>query len=973
MSRLVNGLLCFALFFMSATAPGWAQSGWQPVKEVIHKSSQDPRHYQAIRLDNGMTVLLVSDNDAVKSLAAVAVPVGSLENPHNQLGLAHYLEHMILMGSRQYPEPENLSEFLKKHGGDHNASTASYRTAFYLEVENDALQPAIDRLADAIAAPRLDPVYADKERHAVDAELRMARASDGLRMAQIRSETMNPAHPGSRFSGGNLDTLSDKPDSRLHDALKHFYQRYYSANLMVGVIYSNQSLPQMATLAAATFGRIVNHHASVPPITVPAVTAAQAGIVIHYQPVQPRKMLRIEFPIANNSAAFRSKTDTYISYLIGNRSPGTLADWLQKEGLADAIDAGADPMVNRNGGVFAIAASLSDKGYEQRDRVVAAIFAYLSLLRHQGIQRHYFDEIAHVLDQDFRFPVMTRNMDYIEWLVDSMLRVPVQHVLDASYLADRYDPAAIGARLDAMTPQHARVWFISPDAPHDKTAYFVDAPYQVSRLTPTQIALWQRLQRSIVLALPALNPYIANDFSLIRSTRHPEHPETLIDEPGLRLHYMPSRTFADEPRADITLNFRNAAAMSSARNQVLYSLNDYLSNLELAELSNQAYVGGISFSSYANDGLTIKASGYTQRLVPLVNALLDRYLAISPTAQQLQQAKTWFRQQLDGTDKSKAYSQAVIPAKVLSDIPYIERDARRALIDGITLQEVMDYRATLIKPTALDVLVVGNLTPEQAETFSRGLKTRLGLTGTDWRRADKATVATPLQAIIQKRLDSTDSALAAVYVPVGYDRIEGMACSYLLSQMVESWFYKQLRTQELLGYAVFMLPVFVGDRAGVGFVLQSGRYQPAYLYQRYQAFFAQTAKRLGALEPADFEQYKQGVIVQLQQKPQTLGEEVDLYTGDLDRDNMRFDTRERLIARMRSLTQSQLSEYYQQAVIKQQGLALLSEISGVGAGSDPADYAHPAGWTLFPNASALQQALPVQPKETERVEDRPEP
>ncbi len=42
------------------------------------------------------------------------------------------------------------------HGGSHNASTAPYRTAFYLEVENDALQGAVDRLADAIAAPLLE-------------------------------------------------------------------------------------------------------------------------------------------------------------------------------------------------------------------------------------------------------------------------------------------------------------------------------------------------------------------------------------------------------------------------------------------------------------------------------------------------------------------------------------------------------------------------------------------------------------------------------------------------------------------------------------------------------------------------------------------------------------------------------------------------------------------------------------------------
>jgi protease-3 len=42
------------------------------------------------------------------------------------------------------------------HGGSHNASTAPYRTAFYLEVENDALEGAVDRLADSIAAPLLD-------------------------------------------------------------------------------------------------------------------------------------------------------------------------------------------------------------------------------------------------------------------------------------------------------------------------------------------------------------------------------------------------------------------------------------------------------------------------------------------------------------------------------------------------------------------------------------------------------------------------------------------------------------------------------------------------------------------------------------------------------------------------------------------------------------------------------------------------
>lgn len=77
-----------------------ADTYWTPMAETIRKSEKDNRQYQAIRLDNGMVVLLVSDPQAVKSLSALVVPVGSLEDPDSYQGLAHYLEHMSLMGSK---------------------------------------------------------------------------------------------------------------------------------------------------------------------------------------------------------------------------------------------------------------------------------------------------------------------------------------------------------------------------------------------------------------------------------------------------------------------------------------------------------------------------------------------------------------------------------------------------------------------------------------------------------------------------------------------------------------------------------------------------------------------------------------------------------------------------------------------------------------------------------------------------------
>ncbi|HBT6788648.1 TPA: pitrilysin, partial [Klebsiella pneumoniae] len=740
-----------------------ADTGWQPIQETIRKSEKDTRQYQAIRLDNDMVVLLVSDPQAVKSLSALVVPVGSLQDPADHQGLAHFLEHMTLMGSQKYPQPDSLAEFLKLHGGSHNASTAPYRTAFYLEVENDALDGAVDRLADAIAAPLLDKKYADRERNAVNAELTMARTRDGMRMAQVSAETINPAHPAAHFSGGNLETLSDKPGSPVLDALHTFRDSWYSANLMKAVIYSNKPLPALARMAADTFGRVPNRQISRPEITVPVVTDAQKGIIIHYVPAMPRKVLRVEFRIDNNSDRFRSKTDELVTYLIGNRSPGTLSDWLQKQGLAEGIRADSDPVVNGNSGVLAISATLTDKGLAHRDEVTAAIFSYLDLLRTQGIDKRYFDELAHVLALDFRYPSINRDMDYVEWLADTMIRVPVEHALDVVNIADQYDPQAIKDRLAMMTPQNARIWYISPQEPHNKTAYFVDAPYQVDKISEQTFADWQHKSQAIQLRLPALNPYIPDDFTLIKSDKAWPHPQLILDEPTLRVVYAPSQYFASEPKADISLVLRNPQAMDSARRQVMFALNDYLAGIALDQLSNQAAVGGISFSTGANNGLMVNANGYTQHLPALFSDLLQGYFSYTPTEEQLEQAKSWYAQMMDSAEKGKAYDQAIMPIQMVSQVPYFQREVRRALLPSITLKEVLNYRANLKTRGRPELMVIGNMTADAATTLARQIQQQLGADGNEWCRNKDVVVNRQQLAIFNKAGNSTDSALAAVF------------------------------------------------------------------------------------------------------------------------------------------------------------------------------------------------------------------
>ncbi|MBD2784959.1 pitrilysin [Xenorhabdus sp. DI] len=947
--------MLFLLFF-GATA--YAQSPWQPLPDTIHKSDRDPRQYKAIKLQNGMTVLLVSDEKAIKSLAAVSLPVGHMENPDNQLGLAHYLEHMVLMGSKRYPQSGGFTEFLQKHGGSHNASTNANRTAFYLEVENGALAEAVDRLADALAEPLLDPVNADRERHAVDNEMTIARAGEGHRMWQIRSETINPAHPNARFAGGNLETLKDKPGSKLQTALVDFYQRYYSANLMKGVVYGHQSIDKLAQIAAETLGRIPDRHASVPAITVPAVTDNEKGIIIHYVPAQPHKTLRLEFSIADNSADFRSKTDAYVGYLIGsNNSQNTLAGWLLKQGLIESIDASANPKTDGNSGTFDIYVSLTDKGLEQRDQVIAAIFSYINLLKQQGINKRYFDEMTNVFNLSFQYASIVRNMNYIEGLSDAMLQLPVSHVLDAGYVADAFDPKAIASRLDELTPENARIWVISPTEPHNKEAYFVQAPYQVNKITPKQLTEWKKLAKEDLFSLPELNPYIPDDLSLVKTSGSQKQPKMILEKPNVRALYMPSQYFADEPKGSIILEMRHPDGMKTIKDQLADTLFAYLSTAALDRLNYQASVAGMWVSTDYAEGLRIMAGGFTQHLPELLTSAIEQYLSFVPSQEKLEQAKSWYREQIEVANNSKAYQMAVQPISQLANVPYFEQSERLKVLDTITLDDIVRYRQKMIQQAALQAMVFGNFTEQQGIDIIQAAQQQLANQGTVWWTGEHVVIDRNYAVNFKRTASSTDNALAEIYIPTGYDRITGYVYSNVLSRILSPWFFEQLRTKEQLGYVVSATNSGIGEQFGLGFLVQSNSQQPDYLHQRYQGFYQQADKKLKAMSDAEFEQYKKSLLTEMREPPQTFYSEVARYEGDFGLNNFKFDTREKTIAALEKVTKAQIITFYEKAVIKRQGLALISQVTGK-KGTAP-QYAELKGWKTYDYVSDFQKQLPV--------------
>ncbi|KAJ8920518.1 hypothetical protein NQ315_005387 [Exocentrus adspersus] len=110
----------------------------------IIKSEEDKRQYRGLELANQMKVLLVSDPNTDKSAAAMDVNIGFLNDPKEVLGLAHFCEHMLFLGTKKYPNENDYNKFLSEHGGSSNAATYPDHTLYYFDIVPDHLGSALD-------------------------------------------------------------------------------------------------------------------------------------------------------------------------------------------------------------------------------------------------------------------------------------------------------------------------------------------------------------------------------------------------------------------------------------------------------------------------------------------------------------------------------------------------------------------------------------------------------------------------------------------------------------------------------------------------------------------------------------------------------------------------------------------------------------------------------------------------------------
>src|SRR2546425_955815 len=89
------------------------------IKEVngVYVSVNDKLNYRMITLKNKLQIFFVQNKDSNISSASLYVSVGNIDNPPDIDGMAHYLEHMLFMGSDLYPGGTYFQNQIANSGG----------------------------------------------------------------------------------------------------------------------------------------------------------------------------------------------------------------------------------------------------------------------------------------------------------------------------------------------------------------------------------------------------------------------------------------------------------------------------------------------------------------------------------------------------------------------------------------------------------------------------------------------------------------------------------------------------------------------------------------------------------------------------------------------------------------------------------------------------------------------------------------
>lgn len=888
-------LWSFALSANTDLTPAPSEAAAVQIKSVADQNIAG-RLFRTFILPNKLEVLLISDAKVTKSAASLDVNVGNMADPLENLGMAHFLEHMLFLGTQKYPDSEAFSKFLNENQGSSNAYTADENTNYHFEISHQAFEEGLDRFGQFFVAPLFDPAYVEREKNAVHSEYQKNLQNDGWRQQRIDQMLSKKGHPVTKFSIGTLETLK----SVTRENLLKFYQTYYSANLMKLSLLSNASLDDMEKWVANIFSGVPNANRAKLTYEADLFDDNDLPALIQIKPVQEQRQMTLQFECPASQTYWESKPYIILGHLIGHEGEGSLLSLLKKENLATALSAGLDSKSFASS--FNINMTLTEQGFQRKDAIIGHVFSYIKLLQQNGYKKYVYDEEKTMLKLGSLYQDREEGTDEVIYYASQMHNHPPLLVDRNLKLLHTYSPADFDLFVTKFTPANLRVILMAPETFTDQTEAFFGTHFSVTKFPAAIITGFENVSVHPALYYPQANPFIPTNLTYL-GDEPTLLPEKIIDDEQGVFWFKQDNEFK-LPKALVKYTLVSDQVGSTWK-KLLAHLYVAVINEQLNEWKYPASVAGLDFSIKSTyQGIQFNFGGYSEKIPQLITAVTSKLKEINLSPERFATIKRKLIRDLTNFSYSAAYEQTFREQDILLNRHIEDEQKYLPLIEMVTLSDLAFFGQMLFAQVAIQGMGYGNLRGEQLQQAITSIFSQLDaekLPQTRWPQEENLFLPPGKSFAYAIPTKTNNNCWTQIY-QMGARSDKLNAIIRVADAYISSGFYHEMRTNQQLGYIVWSYKSFASDVLGLGFTIQSGDYAADEIAKRARTWLGGVGKAISQIGPDQLNMLKDRIIEKLVAQPQKQSDQFSTYWFEAFTLKGNFGYNQKVVSALQELT-----------------------------------------------------------------------
>ncbi len=827
-------------------APAYAANSGAVVKVEeqcdlqILTPSLSERKSAKIILASGLKVYLVSDPSSPTSGAALAVEAGSFNDPADYPGMAHFVEHMLFMGTQKYPEEHDFHAFLATNGGKLNAFTTEKRTVFIFSIENNAYEAALDRFSQFFIAPLFRPESIESEWHAVDEEFSKYITSDSWRILQVKKALANPLHPFHLFSIGNRLTLSKMPS----ETMRSWYQSHYSANQMNLVLYSPKSLEEMQRDVLTFFSEVPNRSVSLENYGTSLFPESLGGKLIAVTPEQAVQRLELSWEL--DRSVKECDAEEFASHMLGFEGEGSLLSLLKKEKLATGLGASVDRL-GREERVFELSIDLTDSGLKNYPKVLELVFQAISTLKNAKIDPAFAKEYEEIKRAGYAYQEKGDLFDLLSGLAYHMGDEPLATFPQKMVLGGSFDPKAFSELLAGFTPERCNYLLVAPkekcEFKNDRVEQWMQVPYSVQPIDSKTLALWSASLSHPAIFPPKPNRFLAKNLTSLCTLKAersliPEVKSLQKDSFGEILFAMDDRYGVPEINWNFTLKSPQIRP-SDITSAVLSDLYVEIANHHLSEIAYEAKVAELTYSlAPTTNGLHLQVAGFSEKAELFLSEALAKIKQLKPTQEEFDLYKESLARSYENSATESPLAQAKELFRSVLYKDYASPELKAKCIKKVSFGDLERFASTLFHEGYVEATLFGNMTEQQGRIVAQKVTSDLFKKAYAKEKQPKVELALfpDKPYYLKKKSNLVGNSLILAINATPYN-LQRQVVSELLSQGLSEPFFSEMRTRQHTAYLVRNSALETEKHLYLLFMIQSGSHDPRDLLSRFELFF----------------------------------------------------------------------------------------------------------------------------------------